>query len=684
MKRFWAFSRASAAALATLALTVCPTSATNSTSVCKLSAGSNGPMLITSTCVDPIYNTPVIDIKSDETIPGPHCRVSGHFFNTSTRFNFYFPPKDTWEGRFFQFAYPTQSENATIDSIGFGLDSNAYTVQVTGTNGYRAESAAAKFSRVVAAQYYQTSDSAHIYGYVYGGSGGSNQVIGGIENTIGVWDGAVAMVQATPVSAPNGPSIRAMAGLVLRNRSTEIQDALRPGGSGNPFSIPTLTQVERSMLLEVTKLGVPIRTWEHFNEVANSSTLNILKETFLKTLDSTYADDFWSKPGYLGIEQSPLGDILRGALVEFNTTVQSVELDAGGKVNKIVLDTSPASVSDIYGYDLTVTGPNGTELGTLGGTFYASSKVMAFNDSTAASNDPSLQNQLSKGIRLHVDNRWSLAAHAYYRHQVPQRPGFYGFDQFQTTNGTLYPQRAIDTSQILASSVSGGGHTGAIGCKLIVIQNLMDSDAFPWHADWYRSQVKQQLGDRFDDNYRLWYNDNAEHYYEERPLDRLAIIVPYNGIYQQALRDVSAWVEDGVPAPDTTSYTISTDDNSVRLPSTAAERRGVQPVVEFSVDGGRKGTAKPGQAVTFRAAIETPPGTGEVVDVEWDLFSTGTFSRSGPAIAPNQSVHVEHTVAYNTTGDHVVVVRATSSRKGDPGAAYARVMNLARVNVLVE
>ncbi|KZL69073.1 pkd domain containing protein [Colletotrichum incanum] len=575
---------------------------------------------------------------------------------------------DTWECRFFHFAYPTQSENATIESIGFGLDSNAYTVQVTGTNGYRAESTAAKFSRVVAAQYYQTSDDTRIYGYVYGGSGGSNQVIGGIENTIRIWDGAVAMVQATPVSAPNGPSIRAMAGLVLRNKSAEIQDALRPGGSGNPLSIPTLTQVERSMLLEVTKLGVPIGTWEHFNE----------------TLDSTYADDFWSKPGYLGTEQSPLGDILRGALVEFNTTVQSVDLDASGKVINLLLDTSPASVADIYGYDVAVIGSNGTNLGVLSGTFYASSKVMAFNDSTAASNDPSLQTQLSKGIRLHVDNIWSLAVHAYYRHQVPQRAGFYGFDQFRTTNGTLYPQRPIDTSQILASTVSGGGHTGAIGCKLIVIQNLMDSDAFPWHADWYRSQVKQQLGDRFDDNYRLWYNGNAEHYYEERPLDRLAIIVPYNGIYQQSLRDISAWVEDGVPAPDTTSYTISTDDNSVQLPSTAAERRGVQPVIELSVDGSRKITVKLGQAVTFRATIEAPPGTGEVVDVEWDLFSTGKFSHPGPAITPNQTVHAEHTVTYNTIEDHVVVVRATSNRKGDPGAAYARVMNLARVNLLVE
>ncbi|KAK6207529.1 hypothetical protein QIS74_12610 [Colletotrichum tabaci] len=684
MRWLQASVRAPAVALAALTLTTCPASAGDSLSACETPTESGGSMLVTSTCIDPLYENPVIDVESDETAPGPHYRVSGHFFNTSTRFNFYFPPKDAWEGRFLQFAYPTQSENATNETIGFGLDSNAYTVQVTGTNGYRAEAAAANFSRVVAAQHYKTGNTTRIYGYVYGGSGGSNQVIGGIENTVGIWDGAVAMVQAVPVSAPNGPSVRAMAGLVLRNKSAEIQEVLRPGGNGDPLSIPTLTQVERSMLLEVTEFGVPVGTWEHFNEVANSSTLNILKNTFLKTLDSTYADDFWSKPGYLGTEQSPLGDVIRGALVDFSTTVQGVERDGSGMPISIVLGTAPASVADIYGYDLTVFGLNGTELGVISGTLYTHSKTMAFNDSTTAANDRTIQKQLAEGARLQIDNRWSLAAHPYYRHQVPQRAGFYGFDQFRTANGTLYPQRPLDTSKLLASSVAGGGHTGAIGCKLIVIQNLMDSDAFPWHADWYKSQVKQHLGDRFDDNYRLWYNDNAEHYYEERPLSRLAIIVPYNGIYQQALQDMVSWVEDGVPAPDATSYTVSAGDNSVQLPPSAVERRGIQPVIDFLVNGGRHCNVKLGEAVTFRAIVDTPPGTGEVVDVEWDLFSTGTFSHPGPAIAPNQTVRVEHTVTYNTTGDHVAIVRATSHRKGDPVAAYGRVMNLARVSVVVE
>ena len=37
--------------------------------------------------------------------------------------------------------------------------------------------------------------------------------------------------------------------------------------------------------------------------------------------DPTYADDFWTKPGYLGTEQSPLGDVVRAALAEVGDAV---------------------------------------------------------------------------------------------------------------------------------------------------------------------------------------------------------------------------------------------------------------------------------------------------------------------------------------------------------------------------
>ncbi|OAL03643.1 hypothetical protein IQ06DRAFT_366265 [Phaeosphaeriaceae sp. SRC1lsM3a] len=71
---------------------------------------------------------------------------------------------------------------------------------ITGTQGYRAEAAAAKFSRLVAAQYYDLDRAAYVYGYIYGASGGSLQVIGALENTAGIWDGGVPIVQANTAS----------------------------------------------------------------------------------------------------------------------------------------------------------------------------------------------------------------------------------------------------------------------------------------------------------------------------------------------------------------------------------------------------------------------------------------------------------------------------------------------------
>ncbi|KAF4997128.1 hypothetical protein FDECE_12172 [Fusarium decemcellulare] len=660
-----------------------PVQANDATSPCK-ALKPDGPVQVTADCIDELYSQPVVDTETDAAIPVAHYHVSGHFENTSILFNYHFPLKNQWDGRFFQFAYPTQAENATQETIGFGLDSGAYTVQVTGVSGYRAEAAAAKFSKLVAARYYGES-SRRIYGYLYGGSGGSLQTVGGIENTVGVWDGAVPIVQAIPISAPNGPAIRAMAGLVLKSKKPLIQNALKPGGSGDPYD--GLDEVEQAVLLEATKLGIPIRAWEDFDAVANSSTLAILMHTLIKTMDPTYVDDFWSKPGYLGIEKSALGERLRSNLVDFNATVQSIKFDKQGVPVGVELDEVPAAAAhDIYGYDFTLHDSDGkVELGALRGTLDQSTRIVMFNDiSVGTPNNRALLDSLAKGAPLRINNRWFIAIHAYYRHQVPDRAGLYGFNALRKTDGSpIYPQRSIDVSKVLSESTSGGGaHTGDIKGKIIVVQNLMDSDAFPWHADWYRSQVKKALGERFEDNYRIWYSDNVDHNFEEPTKARGTLIVPYTGIYQQALRDLSAWVEEGVEPPATSHYSV-TEDNSIQIPDKAAKHGGVQPTVHLTVAGGNRFVTKVGQKVTFKAVIEAPPGTGQVVSAEWDFLGTGDFGTRA-TVSPNQIIHVEASMTYNSTGDFIPVLRVASQREGDAETRYGRIMNLARVRVIVE
>ena len=294
---------------------------------------SGTPIQVTADCVDPTYSNPVIDSETDLTSPVPNHKVSGHFNDgqgndTGKRFNIYLPPTSEWQGRFFQSVYPLQGENAVDDpafqppgvgtegSIAFGASSGAYTVQTNGGSGYRVDAAAAKFSKTVAAAYYGSSQ--RIFGYVWGGSGGSFQTISAIENTTGVWDGAVPYVIGTPVSIPNFFFVRAFARFVLQGKAQQIADAVAPGGSGDPYA--GLNDIERAVLLEVTRIGVPLRAWEDYRYVLGLDAPDGLLGfgSTVLFLDPTYVNDFWTQPGYLGTEQSPLGDMFRAARTPAN------------------------------------------------------------------------------------------------------------------------------------------------------------------------------------------------------------------------------------------------------------------------------------------------------------------------------------------------------------------------------
>jgi hypothetical protein len=291
-----------------------------------------GAMHVTAGCVDPQYAQPVIDSETDEVSPVAHHRVTGHFEGTGIAFNIYLhadADKATWDGRFFQYTYPTtfapdqNTSRASDRAIGFALASGGYAVQAGNgavSLGYRHAAAAAKFAEQVAAEYYG-SDRA-IFGYLYGPSGGSFQTVGAAENTDGVWQGFVPIVQAVPTPNSYNFNGRSAAELILADKADEIRDALMPGGSGNPFA--SLDAAEQAMLTEVHKLGIPWEGWENpdyllGNEPAYFGT-GLDSDTPL-AYDPTYVNDFWSAPGYLGTEQTPLGERVRAELAEMGDTV---------------------------------------------------------------------------------------------------------------------------------------------------------------------------------------------------------------------------------------------------------------------------------------------------------------------------------------------------------------------------
>jgi hypothetical protein len=551
--------------------------------------------------VDPLYAHPVIDSEQDLTAPVVNHRVSGHFDGTEVKFTIYLPPAAQWQGRFFQYTYPLSDENAIDRVVAFGSASGGYTVQASGTGGYRHDAAAAKFAETVAAAYYG-SGSRRIYGYLYGPSGGSFQTVGAIENTTGVWEGAVPIVLGVPTSIPTNFFVRAQARMVLRDVAGQIADAVRPGGSGDPYA--GLTPVQASMLHEVTSLGVPLKAWQDPDYVLGLSAPDGLLGfgAVVRQLDPTYATDFWSKPGYLGTEQSALGDIVRA------------------------------------------------ELARVGDT---------------------------------PDNRWTVALPSYYRHQVPPaNQGYTAFDVLRGPDGQpLYPQRALLIGPLISSSVTGGGsYTGKINGKVIVVDNLVDSDAFPWHADWYAKRVRAALGNSaFNNSFRLYYNDNADHLEGPVTGTKANRIVSYDPIVEQALRDVSAWAERDKTPPRSTLYRVV--DGQVFVPEQASQRRGIQPVVDLTVRGKDRITVVAGQRVTFSAKAKVPPKAGKIVSAGWDFTGTGSFAQINIR-RPKSTLHLDGSYRFTEPGTYYVALKVASSRSGvvEP---FAQVEDLDRIRVVV-
>ncbi|KAL2825850.1 hypothetical protein BDW59DRAFT_179822 [Aspergillus cavernicola] len=638
----------------------------------------DGPLQITADCVDPMYDTPIIANETDETLPLPHHRVSGYFNGTTTDFNIYLPLQENWDGRFFHQVYPLQNSTAEDVSIAFGIDSSGYTVRVAGDLGYRADAATAKFSKEVAREYYGDPDR-QIYGYVYGGSGGSFQTIGAMENTDGVWDGAVALIQAIPMSSPNNWCIRALAGLTLDSKSDQIIDAVRAGGSGDPFA--GLEEHEGVALEEATALGVPLNAWEDFDGVARNRTelYNTIRTMVIPNVKSafpTYADDFWTKEGFLGMEESELGQFFRDSLVEYNATVEEVQLGEDDVPVGIKLDNVPEVSPDELEFTIL---SEGEEVGSfIGLVNKEDGSVYIYSD-----NNATILANLAEGVQLLADNRWYLAVHTWHRHQVPAlEAGYYGYDYLRTDNGQpTYPQYDTLLAPSISRAASGGGtHTGNITGKVIIMDNLGDFDAFPWHADWYKSQVQSALGDRFKDSYRLYYNQHANHYMGTVPQSLQSVIVDFTGLFEQSLRDVSAWVEGNIDPPKQTQYTV--ENGQVIVPPTASKRRGIQPIVNLTVDGGNRTEVQIGDTVTFSIQAEVPPGTGKVVSVEWDFEGKGGFVEIDIG-KPSKKVKTQVSHTYDTAGTFIPTVRVASHRDGDTETLFARLLNLGRVRVIV-
>jgi hypothetical protein len=293
--------------------------------------------------------------------------------------------------------------------------------------------------------------------------------------------------------------------------------------------------------------------------------------------------------------------------------------------------------------------------------------------------DPDLLVQLRPGDAVEVDNTGFLAAQTYHRHQVPAAE-FSVWDQFRAADGTpRYPQRPLLLGPLFAAAAAGTVQTGRFDGKMIVVATLLDREAFPWQADWYRTKVREHLGESTDGSLRLWYVDNALHGDDEAQ-ESPAHTVSYLGVLHQALRDLSKWVEHGVVPPATTTYDVI--DGQIVVAADAGSRGGVQPVVSVTANGGSRADVEVGEPVHLHVSAATPAGGGGFVAVEWDLDGTGAYAITEP-VAGIPRVELGRSHAFDSPGVHFVAVRVVAQRDADPATPHARLQNLARVRVVV-
>lgn len=643
--------------------------------------GLSGPL--TADAVDPRYSQPYVDVNELRDQPVPHRYVHGGFTGTDARFSFYFPPQDRYQGRFFHNTYPmAMSEDigpfpiafeVATGNLAFTIDSGAYYVQTNlGGNdraggmadpaiaAFRVNAAAAKYSRIVAAGLYGEHRP---YGYLFGGSGGSYQVIGSAENTRGVWDGFVPFVMAVPNAIPSMFTVRMHALRVLRQRDRfpAVMDAIHPGGSGDPYA--GLNEEERAALKEATLLGYPPRGW--WNHETLSSGYFSQVAPLIPMLDPGYLEDFWTQPGYLG---SDPGSTIGAARFHFDTSVAKV-IDGFPKRMELAAvperDFADAHLVIMSGEGAGRSVPIATISGRTVGFAYAA--------------DQSLINGIKPGDRVRIDNAWALALQTYQRHQVPG-PDMYGWNQYRKADGEpIHPQRDALIGPLAAAGTAGSIPNGQINGRMIVVEALMDIDALPWQADWYRSKVQEALGAGFDDSFALWFIDHAQHDNPQTPAAH-AHAVSFEGALQQALRDLSAWVEKGV-RPSSTQYRVV--DTQVLVPAGANERKGIQPVVELKANGCERAEVAVGEPVRFTGTIEVPAGAGSVVAAEWDFEGLGNYPLAGQIEVPQPWVRLSATHAFARPGTYFTVLRAASQREGDAQTPYGRVQNIARVRVVV-
>ncbi len=674
---------------------------------------------------DAYFSQPYIDVEEWRDTPVRHYYVHGGFKGTEinganeARFCIYFPEKDNYEGRFFQYLSPApedehESEHLTGEDnkISFCLTHGAYYV-VSNQGGfvmggdpgrlYKTSANTAEFSRKIAKKLYGTEERP--YGYVFGGSGGSFKTMGCMEATEGIWDGAVPYVMANPMAAPNVFASRMRAVRLLGEAGMQrVVEAMEPGGSGDIYE--GLDALQEQALREATRMGFPEKAWFDYPYMGDGALMVLVPTVY--QLFPTYFKDFWEKEGYEGADKNSseyrdrMQHITKVKTVAYEEKKPIEEDENYTSVNNSWVNTMlggeplpKIEMEDLipegsYQYHCRLRVLDGEAAGVeiniseIDGTW-----LTLHPENAGAQNKNPLKN-LKPGDQIMVDNSDAIAMQCFHRHQIPDET-YHVYDQFRDAEGKpLYPQLPMLIAMFIGTSGAGLPLTGNMHGKIIGLCSMLDESACPWHGDWYREAIRRNGVDE-ENQFRLYYHDNSIHDDRAGYLDDPQHQVDYLGTLHQALLDVAAWCEKGVKPLPTMNYRY--DDGQIRLPEDVTERGGMQPVVKEAVSdaagnstcNGKVVQVKAGEPVSFHAVVTVLPEAGKVTKAAWDYEKKNDWSVAEELHEREDgSVLVESTHVFAKPGVYYPCIKVQSNRNGDLSDIFTQCKNLDRVKVVVD
>ena len=633
---------------------------------------------------DAFFSAPYVDVDEARQVPLPHRYVHGGFEGTDTRFSIYLPPPEQYRNHFLHYAEGGHGGNETsllgpMNAIGVGFplfrlafeELGCYLVEsnrghlgndLSGIKGdwsicyWRAGVAAARYAKQVATEYYGSEPR---YGYVQGGSGGGWSSWLSAEHAPDLYDGAVPCIISTEGTVTLSSHAYGVEG--LGDALEQVIDACEVGGSGEPFVGLDTSQIDALTVL--LRTGYPRRAE---NQLRRNPVWGFGIQA-LKESDPGYFDDFWTLRGYAGADNA---DTVTRRLVEGKATVQRVlsAENCPGAMSMLVTDPDTP-----YGIELDVDEPDRLFYAALTFTSGNAAGRHLYIAGTAAGvltpypiGFPELFKSVEPGDELTFDNRDFVAFCHYHRHV-----GISDVHPEMSVDGhPMYPQRPR-TDSIL---------TGRYDGKMIMVPGALDVNVFPPTA--YPKWIADHHGDAVDEHFRIWWMDHAGH----TPPSMMdptwcTWLIDYRGYFEQAIRDVVAWSEDGV-APAKMSYRF-TRDNGLVLPDTAEERGGIQPVVEATANGAPRAEIRLGDAVQLHGTAAVPTGMGTLVHAEWDFDGAGNWPvRCAEADGSPETIDVIVQHTFTETGTYYPCFRVGSHRHGAHGQG-ASVDNLARARVVV-